>query len=119
MPFGRWFASSVRYPNGSRWLPTPESRTTSQPTASGVARDVILTDGTIVPERLLALSDIERFYSYTYRETPLPVENFVSTVQLRPITDGNRTLVEGRAQFDSPTAQQAQQVADELRTGVY
>jgi hypothetical protein len=40
---------------------------------------------------LLALSDVKHLCTYTILESPLPLENYVATLRLVPVTDGNRT----------------------------
>ncbi len=35
------------------------------------------------------------------------VENYVSTIKLTPITDGNRTFAEWSAEFDTPPGQES------------
>jgi hypothetical protein len=49
---------------------------------------------------LLALSDYDLSCSYAILESPMAVENYVATLSLTPITDGNLTLAEWQAEFD-------------------
>ena len=68
--------------------------------AVGCIRHVELGDRSI-RQRLLAHSDIERFYTYTFCEPiPFPWRDFVATLRVIPITDGDRALVEWSARFD-------------------
>ena len=53
-----------------------------------------------IREVLLALSDAERSYSYTFASSPVPVRNHQTTLHVSPITDGNRSYVEWSSQFE-------------------
>jgi len=66
----------------------------------GSIRNFNLKDGGNIRERLSALSDVKHFCTYTILESPLPLENYVATLRLTPITDGNRTYAEWTAEFD-------------------
>ena len=65
----------------------------------GCIRSFNLKDGGNIREQLLALSDAEYLCTYTILESPLPIENYVATLRLIPITDGNRTYIEWTAEF--------------------
>ena len=52
---------------------------------------------------MLTLSDTEHSCTYTIIESPLPLENYVATLRLLPITDGNRTYIEWTAEFNCST----------------
>jgi Polyketide cyclase / dehydrase and lipid transport len=58
------------------------------------------TDGEVFCEVLVALSDAERFYSYTFVSSPVPVRNHETTLRVLPITDGNRSYVEWSSRFE-------------------
>jgi Polyketide cyclase / dehydrase and lipid transport len=49
---------------------------------------------------LVALSDAERFYSYTFVSSPVPVRNHRTTLRVLPITDGDRSYVEWSSKFE-------------------
>jgi hypothetical protein len=61
-------------------------------------------------EVLLALSDAERFYSYTFVSSPVPVRDHRTTLRVLPITDGNRSYVEWSSRFDIDPMYEAQLV---------
>lgn len=42
--------------------------------------------GETIREQLLALSEVEHFYTYSILESPLPVKDYVATLRLRRIT---------------------------------
>jgi hypothetical protein len=71
----------------------------------GAIRNATL-DGRTVRQRLLAHSDIERFYTYEFcGEPPFPIANYVATLQLRPIVESGSTLLEWTASFDASPAE--------------
>lgn len=78
----------------------------------GCVRDFRLKDGGRIREKLLALSDYEFSFSYSILESPMGVENYISTLKLTPVTDGNRTFAEWSAEFDCAAEAEAQLIAD-------
>ena len=66
----------------------------------GCVRNFNLKDGGNLRERLLTLSDRERLCSYSILNSPMPLQNYVATLRLLPITDGDRTYAEWTAEFD-------------------
>ncbi|MGO1078065.1 SRPBCC family protein [Inquilinus sp. CA228] len=56
--------------------------------------------GGTIRERLLTLSDSEHCVTYAILAAPMPVENYVATLRLIPVTDGNRSFAEWTAEFD-------------------
>jgi uncharacterized protein YndB with AHSA1/START domain len=56
--------------------------------------------GGTIRERLLTLSDSEHSVTYAILAAPMPVENYVATLRLIPVTDGNRSFAEWTAEFD-------------------
>ena len=51
-------------------------------------------------EVLVALSDVERSYSYTFVSSPVPVRDHRTTLRVLPITDGDRSYVEWSSRFE-------------------
>jgi len=76
--------------------PIEENR---EATAVGAVRVVTQADGAVFREVLVAHSDAECFYSYTFVRSPIPVRDHRTTLRLRQITDGNRTLGEWSSRF--------------------
>ena len=70
-----------------------------EPTAVGAVRVVTQTDGAVFREVLVAHSDADCFYSYTFVDSPIPVRDHRTTLRLRSITDGDRTLGEWSSRF--------------------
>jgi hypothetical protein len=46
------------------------------------------------------------------------VQNYVATLKLTPVTDGNRTFAEWSAEFDTPPGRE-QDLADGIGQGVF
>jgi hypothetical protein len=68
----------------------------------GCIRNFSLQDGGRIRERLLALSDCDFSFTYEILESPMGVSNYVATMRLIPVTDGDRTFCEWSADFDCP-----------------
>ena len=79
---------------------------------------VRLKDGGVIREQLLTLSDYDFQCTYSILESPMGVENYVATLKLTPVTDGNRTFAEWSAEFDcAPEREQA--LAQQIAQGVF
>jgi hypothetical protein len=83
----------------------------------GCVRNFHLADGGNLRERLLAFSDVDTYTTYAILDSPLPIVNYVSTLRLRPITDGDRTFVEWTCTFDVEADQK--DAMQEALAGVY
>ena len=66
----------------------------------GCVRDFHLQNGDRLREKLLGLSDYDMFCTYGILESPMPLSNYIATIRLTPITDGERTFIEWTAEFD-------------------
>jgi Polyketide cyclase / dehydrase and lipid transport len=53
-----------------------------------------------IRERLLALSDYDMSCTYSIVASPMGVENYIATLALTPITDGNATFASWKAEFE-------------------
>lgn len=84
----------------------------------GCIRNFRMRDGGIIRERLLSLSDYDLSYSYAILESPMPVEDYIASLALTPITDGNRTFAAWQADFDCPPEREAALV-QQIGTGVF
>ena len=73
----------------------------------GAVRRFRLRDGAQLREQLLSLSDAARSFTYCILDAPLPLDNYVATLRLRPVTDGARSFIEWRSTFDTPAARRA------------
>jgi len=70
----------------------------------GGVRNFHLANGAHLRERLLSFSDPEMTYSYNFEKTPFDVENYVATLRVTPVTDGDRCFVEWWTVFDCDVA---------------
>lgn len=68
----------------------------------GCVRNFVLRDGARVREQLIALSDREYRFTYCILDADVPLERYVATVQLKPVTDGNRTFWHWQSTFRTP-----------------
>jgi hypothetical protein len=84
----------------------------------GCIRNFRLKDGGTIREQLLALSDFDLQCVYSILESPMGVENYVATLKLTPVTDGNRTFAEWSAEFDAPPSRE-RRLAEDIGQGVF
>lgn len=66
----------------------------------GCIRNFRLQNGDRIRERLLGLSDYDMFCTYSILDSPMQLENYIATLRLTPVTDGDRCFVEWTAEFD-------------------
>ena len=66
----------------------------------GCIRDFRLRNGDRIREQLLGLSDYDMFCTYPILESPMPLTDYVATLRLTPVTDGDRTFAEWTAEFE-------------------
>lgn len=69
------------------------------PDQPGCVRRIELTDGAVIRERLLALSDYDFSLSYAILDSPMPVQDYVATVALAPVTDRDHSFCSWEADF--------------------
>jgi Polyketide cyclase / dehydrase and lipid transport len=84
----------------------------------GCIRNFRLKDGGIIREQLLTLSDYDYQSTYSILESPMGVANYVATLKLTPVTDGNTTFAEWWAEFDPPIGKE-KELADNIGQGVF
>jgi NADPH:quinone reductase-like Zn-dependent oxidoreductase len=84
----------------------------------GCIRNFTLKDGAHVREQLLALSDDDHISTYCILDATLPLERYVATVQLKRVTDGNRTFWHWQSTFDAPRGRE-REFAELVGKGVY
>ncbi len=92
-----------RFDPAADWLPFVKSSPIEDggdPTRVGCVRVLTQTNGEVLREVLVALSDTKRFYSYTFVSSPVPVRNHRTTLRVLPITDGDRSYVEWLSRFE-------------------
>ncbi|GAA4674090.1 SRPBCC family protein [Gordonia humi] len=79
----------------------------------GDVRHVVFTDGEPARERIVAHSDTDRSYTYSYIDGPLPLEHYESTVTVHE-TGPNSSRVVWSAEFGAASAD----VEQGLTTGI-
>jgi hypothetical protein len=103
------------------WTPfVAESRIEqgAKPDQIGCIRNFVLKDGGRIRERLLALSDYDLSCTYTILESPMGVSDYIATLALTPVTDGNATFASWQAEFDCPPEREAALV-QQIGQGVF
>ena len=99
------------------WLPPVLASTfTGSPTQPGAVRVLDLGNNASVTEKLLAYSSERRSYSYAFVKSPLPVKNYVATIELSTTADG-KTRVKWHSTFDADGAPDDK--AKEAILGIY
>jgi uncharacterized protein YndB with AHSA1/START domain len=84
----------------------------------GCIRSFTLKDGGRIREQLLALSDYDLSVTYSILESPMGVDNYIATLRLTPVTDGNRAFAEWTAEFDC-APDRARELAQSIGQGVF
>ncbi|ORE92220.1 SRPBCC family protein [Acuticoccus yangtzensis] len=79
----------------------------------GCVRAFRLQNGDALREKLLGLSDYDMFVTYAILESPMPLTDYVATLRITPVTDGDRTFAEWSADFECAEAD-----ADDLVAGI-
>jgi NADPH:quinone reductase-like Zn-dependent oxidoreductase/uncharacterized protein YndB with AHSA1/START domain len=83
----------------------------------GCVRNFTLKDGHHIREQLLTLDDRNFKSTYCIVEATVPLQRYVATVTLKPVTDGNRTFWHWESTFATPPGQErelAQMVARDV-----
>jgi NADPH:quinone reductase len=73
-----------------------------KPDQVGCVRNFTLQSGDHIREQLLGLDEKEHKSTYCIVEATVPLQRYVSTVTLKPITDGNRTFWHWESTFATP-----------------
>jgi len=76
----------------------------------GCIRNFNLQNGDNIREQLLGLSDYDMFCMYGILESPMPLSDYVATLRLTPITDGERCFAEWSAEFSCDPSNEEQLV---------
>ncbi|HEX2887493.1 SRPBCC family protein [Vineibacter terrae] len=88
------------------------------PDQVGCVRSFTLRDGNRIREQLLALSDAEHISTYCILDATLPLQRYVATVQLKRVTDGDRTFWHWQSTFDAPRGRE-REFTELVGKGVY
>ena len=84
----------------------------------GAVRRFRLRDGAELCELLIRHSDREHSLSYCILDSPIPLLNYVATIRLRPVTDGDRTFWEWSSRFATPPGREAE-LRELVGEGIY
>lgn len=99
------------------WLPPVRGSSFSGvPSQPGAIRVLDLGNDATVTEKLLSYSGADHRYSYAFVKSPLPVKNYVATIELHPAAAG-KTLVKWTSTFDAAGAPDDK--AKEAIEGIY
>jgi hypothetical protein len=104
-----------------KWHPAIASSEIEQnrpPDSIGCVRRFRLSsDGAMLRERLLALADDTRSFTYSILESPMPVDNYIAEMRFTRITMGDKTFAEWSAEFDvtsGPPEDTAKDIGDNV-----
>ena len=84
----------------------------------GCVRNFSLRDGNQIREQLLTLSDRDHVSTYCILDATLPMQRYVATVQLKRVTDGERTFWHWESTFEPPRGRE-REFTDLVGKGVY
>jgi NADPH:quinone reductase-like Zn-dependent oxidoreductase/uncharacterized protein YndB with AHSA1/START domain len=84
----------------------------------GCVRAFSLKDGHFIREQLLTLDEREHRSTYCIVEATVPLQRYVATVTLKPVTDGNRTFWHWESTFATPPGQE-RELREMVSRGVY
>ena len=77
----------------------------------GCIRNFNLQNGDNIREQLLGMSDYDLFQSYAILESPMPLTDYMATLRLTPVTDGEKCFAEWSAEFDCDPSDEAELVS--------
>jgi NADPH:quinone reductase len=84
----------------------------------GCIRSFTLKSGDRIREQLLSLSDAEHTSTYCIVEATVPLQRYVATLTLKPVTDGARTFWQWQSTFATPIGME-RELHDLVAQGVY
>lgn len=84
----------------------------------GCVRKFTLEDGALFREKLLAMNDFKKTFSYSIEESPLPITNYVATMKFTTVTEGNLTFASWSSTFDCPADSEGE-LTELVENGVY
>src|SRR3954466_10400511 len=84
----------------------------------GCVRSFMLKDGNRIREQLLTLSDTDYRSTYCIVEATVPLQRYVATVTLKPVTDGDRTFWHWESTFATPPGME-RELRQMVAEGVY
>jgi NADPH:quinone reductase len=84
----------------------------------GCVRNFTLKSGDRIREQLIGLDDRQFKSTYCIVEATVPLQRYVATVTLKPITDGNRTFWHWESSFATPPGRE-RELRELVAGGVY
>ncbi len=84
----------------------------------GCIRSFTLKDGNRIREQLLALDDKQHKSTYCIVDATVPLQRYVATITLKPVTDGQRTFWHWESSFATPPGRE-RELRDMVAQGVY
>lgn len=84
----------------------------------GCVRSFTLKDGNRIREQLLTLDDRQYRSTYCIVEATVPLQRYVATVTLKPVTDGHRTFWHWESSFATPPGME-RELRQMVAEGVY
>jgi NADPH:quinone reductase-like Zn-dependent oxidoreductase/uncharacterized protein YndB with AHSA1/START domain len=84
----------------------------------GCVRNFTLKDDNHIREQLLTLDDRNYRSTYCIVEATVPLQRYVATVTLKPVTDGKRTFWHWESTFATPPGME-RELREMVATGVY
>lgn len=108
------------------WHPAIESSTATDGNNVGSVRTLVLKGGAKVVEELEGYSDADHKLSYRMKDPgPVPVNNYTSTLSVKPVEGGPGAIIEWRGAFyrafmnNDPPPEQNDDAAVAAVTGIY
>jgi NADPH:quinone reductase len=84
----------------------------------GCIRSFTLQDGNRIREQLLTLDDKHYKSTYCIVDATVPLQRYVATITLKPVTDGQRTFWHWESSFAAPAGRE-RELRDMVAQGVY
>ena len=88
----------------------------------GAVRRLVFESGAQILERLIALSDVDRYFRYAMlTDEGLPIRDYTGRVRVIPITDNSQAVVEWSGTFtvrEGDTKEVSEWVRDIYRSGI-
>ncbi|MFT4564495.1 MAG: hypothetical protein ACI9BW_004262 [Gammaproteobacteria bacterium] len=98
----RDFVGLAAWSNAVTSAKISNSKASDQP---GAVRRLEIGDGSVFTETLLALSDAQMYLKYDIVDGPIPVTDYIATMQVYPVTAGDASYVTWSAEFLTPDDQ--------------
>ena len=120
-PIERVWAILRDFNSHTAWHPVVADSTIERGEPSdqvGCVRNFTLRDGNQIREQLLTLSDRDHLSTYCILDATIPMRRYVATLQLKRVTDGERTFWHWESTFEPPRGRE-REFADIVGKDVY